>query len=170
MLRVHGPLSISALSERCAISRSRVRHLASRLGFGAMAVRGSSSMLPHRDPIRARPQLSSWRWPACQHVLLTSRPQLLLWHRMPPIAREPIRRAPRQCFTGAQIQSVIVSHQRELRRDCWERNATPQPVVNVVIRMTIAPDGSAQNVVTSGDEPSVKGCIDSAVRGWHSPP
>ncbi len=77
--------------------------------------------------------------------------------------------APGQCLSGGQVQQVIQLHQLALRRACWERNPTTKPTVNVSVQMTVGPDGSAQGVSTSGDEPSVTKCIETDVRGWHFP-
>jgi hypothetical protein len=78
-------------------------------------------------------------------------------------------KAPGQCFSQGQVQSVIGMHQLAIRRSCWERDPTTKPTVNVSVSMTIAPDGSAQSVAVSGDEGSVAKCIENDVRGWHFP-
>jgi predicted Zn finger-like uncharacterized protein len=78
-------------------------------------------------------------------------------------------KAPGQCFSEGQVQQVIGLHQLAIRRSCWERNPTTKPTVNVSVSMTIAPDGSAQSVVASGDEPAVAKCIENDVRGWRFP-
>ncbi|HTB75067.1 MAG TPA: GYF domain-containing protein [Polyangiaceae bacterium] len=74
-----------------------------------------------------------------------------------------------QCLSGGQVQQVIGLHQLAIRRSCWERNPTVKPTVNVSVTLTVGPDGSAQNVATSGDEASVGKCIENDVRGWHFP-
>jgi predicted Zn finger-like uncharacterized protein len=74
-----------------------------------------------------------------------------------------------QCLSGGQVQQVIGLHQLAIRRTCWERNPTVKPTVNVSVALTVGPDGSAQNVSTSGDELSVAKCIENDVRGWHFP-
>jgi predicted Zn finger-like uncharacterized protein len=74
-----------------------------------------------------------------------------------------------QCLSGGQVQQVIGLHQLAIRRSCWERNPTVKPTVNVSVSLTVGPDGSAQNVSTSGDEISVAKCIENDVRGWHFP-
>jgi hypothetical protein len=78
-------------------------------------------------------------------------------------------KAPGQCLGEGQVQQVIGLHQLAIRRSCWERNPTAKPTVNVSISMTVGPDGSAQSVVASGDEPSVTKCIENDVRGWRFP-
>jgi hypothetical protein len=77
--------------------------------------------------------------------------------------------APGQCLSGGQVQQVIGLHQLAIRRTCWERNPTVKPTVNVAVSLTVGPDGSAQNVSTSGDEASVAKCIENDVRSWHFP-
>jgi hypothetical protein len=78
--------------------------------------------------------------------------------------------APGQCLSGGQVSQVIGNHQLAIRRACWERNPTVKPTVNVSVSLTVGPDGSAQNVSTSGDELSVAKCIENDVRGWRFPP
>jgi predicted Zn finger-like uncharacterized protein len=78
-------------------------------------------------------------------------------------------RAPGQCFSEGQVQSIIGAHQLAIRRSCWERNPTNKPTVSVSVTMTIGPGGEVQSVSASGDEPSVAKCIENDVRGWHFP-
>ena len=78
-------------------------------------------------------------------------------------------KAPGQCFSQGQVQSVIALHQVAIRRSCWERDPTTKPTVNVSVSMTIGADGSPQGVAASGDEGSVAKCIENDVRGWHFP-
>jgi hypothetical protein len=78
-------------------------------------------------------------------------------------------KAPGQCFSQGQVQSVIGMHQLAIRRSCWERDPTTKPTVNVSVSMTIGPDGSSQSVAVSGDEGSVAKCIENDVRGWRFP-
>jgi len=77
--------------------------------------------------------------------------------------------APGTCFSSGQVQQVIGLHQVGIRRACWERNPTSKPTVNVSVSLTIAPDGSAQNVSASADEASVAHCVESDVRAWRFP-
>jgi predicted Zn finger-like uncharacterized protein len=88
-----------------------------------------------------------------------------------PTAEDPNEgpKAPGQCFSQGQVQSVIGMHQLAIRRSCWERDPTTKPTVNVSVSMTIGTDGSAQAVAASGDESSVVKCIENDVRGWHFP-
>lgn len=78
-------------------------------------------------------------------------------------------KAPGQCFSQGQVQSVIGMHQLAIRRSCWERDPTTKPTVNVSVSMTIGTDGTAQSVAASGDESTVVKCIENDVRGWHFP-
>jgi predicted Zn finger-like uncharacterized protein len=78
-------------------------------------------------------------------------------------------KTPGQCFSEGQVQQVIGNHQVGVRRACWERNATTKLTVNVAVALTIGPDGSAQSVTTTGDEPSVAKCIENDVRSWRFP-
>jgi predicted Zn finger-like uncharacterized protein len=74
-----------------------------------------------------------------------------------------------QALTEAQVRQVMALHQVAIGRVCWDRNPSSKPVVNVNVSLTVGPDGSAQNVVATGDEPSVAKCIENDVRGWHFP-
>jgi hypothetical protein len=67
------------------------------------------------------------------------------------------------------VQNVIGLHQVGIRRSCWERSPTTKPSVNVSVALTVGPDGSAQNVTATGDEPSVAKCIENDVRNWRFP-
>jgi hypothetical protein len=74
-----------------------------------------------------------------------------------------------QSLTEGQVQQVLALHHAALARVCWERNPTNKPAVNVSVMLTVAPDGSAQNVSATGDEPSVAKCIENDVRSWRFP-
>jgi predicted Zn finger-like uncharacterized protein len=74
-----------------------------------------------------------------------------------------------QCLSEGQVQQVIGLHSVGLRRACWERSTTQKASVNVAVSLSIGPDGSAQGVSTSGDDPSVASCIASDVRNWRFP-
>ncbi|MBV9945454.1 MAG: zinc-ribbon domain-containing protein, partial [Myxococcales bacterium] len=60
-----------------------------------------------------------------------------------------------QTLTSGQIMQVVQLHQVGVRRACWERNPTNKPVVSIEVNVTVGPDGSAQSVSASGDDPSV---------------
>jgi predicted Zn finger-like uncharacterized protein len=74
-----------------------------------------------------------------------------------------------QSLTEGQVRQVMALHQVAIGRVCWDRNPTAKSVVNVNVALTVGPDGSAQNVTATGDEPSVTKCIENDVRGWHFP-
>jgi hypothetical protein len=74
-----------------------------------------------------------------------------------------------QCVTEGQVQQVLGQHSVAIRRACWERNGTTKLAANVSVSMTIAADGSAQNVSASGDDPAVAHCIENDVRNWRFP-
>jgi predicted Zn finger-like uncharacterized protein len=78
-------------------------------------------------------------------------------------------KTPGQGVSAGQVQQVIALHRTAIGRMCWERNPTTKGAVNVSVTMTVGPDGSAQNVSASGDEPSVAKCIENDVRGWRFP-
>jgi predicted Zn finger-like uncharacterized protein len=78
-------------------------------------------------------------------------------------------KAPGQCISEGQILRVVQLHTVSVRRSCFERSQTTKPSVNVNVMLTVAADGSAQNVTASGDEPSVAKCIENDVRTWRFP-
>jgi hypothetical protein len=78
-------------------------------------------------------------------------------------------KAPGQCQSEAQVQSVIAQHQTAIRRTCWERNQTEKPAASIAITLTIGPDGNPQGVSATGDDPAVAKCIESDLHSWHFP-
>jgi predicted Zn finger-like uncharacterized protein len=78
-------------------------------------------------------------------------------------------RAPGQCFSEGQVAQTIGLHQAAIRRTCWERNPSQKLSTNVSVALTIANDGSTQNVTASGDDPTVAHCIENDVRNWRFP-
>jgi hypothetical protein len=85
--------------------------------------------------------------------------------RMPdagPQATEP-------CFTQGQFQEVMTLHQDTIRSMCWVHLWSRRPTVKVVVRLTILPDGSTQDVSASSDEPLVAKCVQDDVRRWEFP-
>ena len=78
-------------------------------------------------------------------------------------------RAAGQCLTEGQVSQTISQHSVSLRRNCWERNPSAKGSANVTVSLTISGDGSAQNVSSTGDDPSVAHCIENDVKNWHFP-
>ena len=76
---------------------------------------------------------------------------------------------PGQCISGSQVQQVIANHQVAIRRACWERNPSSKPSANVSVTLTVAADGSAQNVSATGDDPAVAKCIETDLHNWRFP-
>ena len=72
-------------------------------------------------------------------------------------------------LTEAQVSQVVGLHRPGVSRGCWDRNPTAKPAVNVTVSLTVAPDGSAQNVSAAGDDASVAKCIENDVRNWKFP-
>jgi predicted Zn finger-like uncharacterized protein len=71
--------------------------------------------------------------------------------------------------TGEQVSQVVALHRPGVSRGCWDRNPTAKPAVNVTVSLTVAADGSAQNVSSVGDDASVAKCIENDVRNWRFP-
>jgi predicted Zn finger-like uncharacterized protein len=78
-------------------------------------------------------------------------------------------RAPGQCLTEGQVSQTLAQHQIALRRTCWERNPSAKGSANVTVSLTVGGDGTAQNVSSTGDDPSVAHCIENDVKNWHFP-
>ncbi|HZU84399.1 MAG TPA: hypothetical protein VE987_15825 [Polyangiaceae bacterium] len=78
-------------------------------------------------------------------------------------------KGPAQCISAGQVQQVLTMRMPGIKRSCWERNPSSKPIVNVNVSMDIGPDGTPQNVTSSGDEPSIAKCIENDVRGWRFP-
>lgn len=72
-------------------------------------------------------------------------------------------------FDQAAIERVVNSRKTAVKRVCLERNAGGAASTKVTATITIAPNGSVQNVSTAGDDPAVARCIEQQLRTWSFP-
>jgi serine/threonine protein kinase len=73
-------------------------------------------------------------------------------------------------FDQGAIERVVNSRKTGVKRTCLERSASTGSSTKVTATITIAPNGSVQNVSAAGDDPSVAKCIEQQLRGWSFPP
>jgi serine/threonine protein kinase len=72
-------------------------------------------------------------------------------------------------FDQASIERVVNSRKAGVKRVCLERSSSTASTTKVTATLTIAPNGSVQNVATAGDEPVVTKCIEQQLRSWSFP-
>lgn len=72
-------------------------------------------------------------------------------------------------FDQGAIERVVNSRKAGVKRTCLDRSAGTSSSTKVTATITIAPNGSVQNVSTAGDEPVVAKCIEQQLRGWSFP-
>lgn len=72
-------------------------------------------------------------------------------------------------FDQGAIERVVNSRKAGVKRTCLDRSASTSSSTKVTATITIAPNGSVQNVSTAGDEPVVAKCIEQQLRGWSFP-
>lgn len=72
-------------------------------------------------------------------------------------------------FDQAAIERVVNARKTGVKRTCLERSAGGAGSTRVVAALTIAPNGSVQNVSTSGNDPAVGRCIEQQLRSWSFP-
>ena len=72
-------------------------------------------------------------------------------------------------FDQGAIERVVNSRKAGVKRTCLDRSASTASSTKVTATITIAPNGSVQNVSTAGDEPVVAKCIEQQLRTWSFP-
>jgi hypothetical protein len=72
-------------------------------------------------------------------------------------------------FDQSAVERVVNSRKAAVKRVCIERSAMTTGTTKVTATITIAPNGSVQNVSTASDEPVVAKCIEQQLRGWSFP-
>ncbi|MBS2020174.1 MAG: AgmX/PglI C-terminal domain-containing protein [Deltaproteobacteria bacterium] len=72
-------------------------------------------------------------------------------------------------FDQGAIERVVNSRKAGVKRTCLERSASTASSTKVTATITIAPNGSVQNVTSAGDDPSVAKCIENQLRTWSFP-
>jgi serine/threonine protein kinase len=73
-------------------------------------------------------------------------------------------------FDAGAIERVVNSRKAGVKRTCLDRGGSAGGSTKVTASLTIAPNGSVQNVSTAGNDPSVAKCIEQQLRGWSFPP
>jgi hypothetical protein len=73
-------------------------------------------------------------------------------------------------FDQAAIERVVNARKAGVKRTCLERSSSTASTTKVTATITIAPNGSVQNVSTAGDDPTVGKCIEQQLRTWSFPP
>lgn len=73
-------------------------------------------------------------------------------------------------FDAGAIERVVNSRKAGVKRTCLDRGGSAAGSTKVTASLTIAPNGSVQNVSTTGNDPSVAKCIEQQLRGWSFPP
>ncbi|MEO6574710.1 MAG: AgmX/PglI C-terminal domain-containing protein, partial [Polyangiaceae bacterium] len=86
-----------------------------------------------------------------------------------PKSNEPGPSVGAGTFDQAAIERVVNSRKAGVKRTCLERSSSAASTTKVNAAITIAPNGSVQNVTTTGDDPVVAKCIEQQLRGWSFP-
>ena len=72
-------------------------------------------------------------------------------------------------FDQGAIERVVNSRKAGVKRTCLDRGGSAAGSTKVTAAITIAPNGSVQNVSTSGNDPVVSKCIEQQLRTWNFP-
>jgi len=72
-------------------------------------------------------------------------------------------------FDQAAIERVVNSRKAGVKRVCLERSSSAASTTKVTAKITIAPNGSVQNVTSAGDDPAVAKCIEQQLKNWSFP-
>jgi len=72
-------------------------------------------------------------------------------------------------FDQAAIERVVNSRKAGVKRSCLERSSSAASTTKITATITIAPNGSVQNVSAEGDDPPVAKCIEQQLRTWSFP-
>lgn len=72
-------------------------------------------------------------------------------------------------FDQSAIERVVNSRKAGVKRTCLERSSSTASTMKVTASIAIAPNGSVQNVSSSGDDPVVGKCIEQQLRTWSFP-
>ena len=72
-------------------------------------------------------------------------------------------------FDQGSIERVVAARKAGVKRTCLDRSASTAASTKVTATLTIAPNGSVQNVSTTGDDPVAGKCIEQQLRTWSFP-
>jgi hypothetical protein len=73
-------------------------------------------------------------------------------------------------FDQGAIERVVNTRKAGVKRTCLDRGSSAAASTKVTATITIAPNGSVQNVSAAGNEPAVAKCIEQQLRSWSFPP
>src|SRR5690606_10079974 len=73
-------------------------------------------------------------------------------------------------FDSSAIERVVNARKAGVKRTCLERRGGGGAgSTKVTATLTIAPNGSVQNVTSTGNDPAVGKCIEQQLRTWSFP-
>ncbi len=72
-------------------------------------------------------------------------------------------------FDQGAIERVVNQRKAGVKRVCLDRGSSTASTTKVSATITIAPNGSVQNVAASGDDPAVASCIQQQLHNWSFP-
>lgn len=72
-------------------------------------------------------------------------------------------------FDQGAIERVVATRKAGVKRTCLDRSSGTAASSKVTATVTIAPNGSVQNVATAGDDPVMAKCIEQQLRTWSFP-
>ncbi len=73
-------------------------------------------------------------------------------------------------FDQGAIERVVNQRKAGVKRVCLDRGSSTASTTKVSATITIAPNGTVQNVAANGDDPAVTSCIQQQLKGWTFPP
>ncbi len=73
-------------------------------------------------------------------------------------------------FDQRGIENVVNTRKAGVKRTCLDRGSSTASSTKVTATLTIAPNGTVQNVTTTGNDPAVAKCIETQTRTWTFPP
>jgi hypothetical protein len=72
-------------------------------------------------------------------------------------------------FDQAAIERVVNQRKAGVKRVCLDRGSSTASTTKVSATISIAPNGSVQNVTTTGDDAAVANCINQQLHTWSFP-
>jgi tRNA A-37 threonylcarbamoyl transferase component Bud32 len=72
-------------------------------------------------------------------------------------------------FDQGAIERVVATRKAGVKRTCLDRGSNTASSTKITAALTIAPNGTVQNVSTTGDDPAVAKCIENQLKTWAFP-
>ena len=72
-------------------------------------------------------------------------------------------------FDQRAIENVVNTRKAGVKRTCLDRSSSTASSTKVTATITIAPNGTVQNVATTSNEPAVAKCIETQLKNWSFP-